>query len=1282
MKKLVPARVAVDIGGTFTDVAVEIETDAGRDFVTSKTTTTPSDPVVGALDGVRLALQQAEIEPAQVTTFIHGTTLATNALIERKGATVAVITTEGFRDILEIAYERRYNQYDLFLDKPDMLVPRERCFTVQERLNAAGEVLIPFDEASAEPLLAELDAAEVHSVAICLLHAYANPSHEQQLAQWLQQKRPHLSISLSSEVSPEAREYDRLCTTVANAYIRPLMQAYMGQLATALADEGFDCPIYIMTSSGGMTTVETAGRYPIRLVESGPSGGAILAAQVAADLDLERVISFDMGGTTAKLCLIDNGEPQTTRSFEIARAERFMKGSGLPVRIPVIEMIEIGAGGGSIARLDRLNRLTVGPDSAGSEPGPAGFGRGGTAATVTDSDVALGHIELDSFAEGRLRIDPALSAEAVQVAVGTQLGLSAQEAAFAITQIVDENMASAGRIHAVERGRELASRSMIAFGGNGPLHAARVAEKMDVSRIIIPNEPGVGSAIGFLFAPVSYEIVRSSYTTLDDFKFDAVNQLLRTMQTEALQIVEPGIPLLETGPQPLRETRTAFMRYRGQGHEIEVTIPNRDLTPADLPLLQEAYDRSYREQFHRSVPAFTVEILNWSVTVSGGQVAGKQVAGGKGAGEPVDDKIAEPIKTQSVYFGPEYGALDTPIYYRAMLGAGQMINGPALIVEAQTTTLLPPNYTMQVDGEGNLILERSAGEQSVNEERRANPEPRSADLKWQHDKPTNTVELQILWNRLLAVVEEQGQVLIRTAFSPIVRECGDISAGIFDVRGRMLAQAVTGTPGHINTMAEAVPAMIERFPIADMQPGDVYMTNNPWLASGHLNDFLLVQPVFKHGVVVGFTSCTSHLIDLGGRGMGPEGSDIYDEGLLIPPCKLVDQGTVNELLLEIVKANSREPIQNEGDVYALIACCEVGATRLLGMMDDFGLKRLDALADYIIDTSYRGTLDAIAQIPNGVYERTLMVDGYDFEITVAASLTITDDKMLLDFSGTSPCSKYGINVPLNYAVAYAVFGIRCLVASDIPNNAGSLAPFVVTAPKGCILNAQHPAPVAMRHTVGQLMPDVVFGCLHQAMPGQVPAEGASCMYDLPMRNVVNLQQDKSITHFATELTHNGGTGARPTKDGLSATAYPSGVWGSQVEITESTTPLLIHRRELRPDSGGAGQYRGGLGQILEITSAEDQPFLLFLSVERMIYPARGFAGGHDGAAGQIAYESGRCLSGKGEFEIPAGDRLIFQTPGGGGYGDPKKRDRALVKQDRQRGLISTEQAKVLYGLEE
>lgn len=542
-------------------------------------------------------------------------------------------------------------------------------------------------------------------------------------------------------------------------------------------------------------------------------------------------------------------------------------------------------------------------------------------------------------------------------------------------------------------------------------------------------------------------------------------------------------------------------------------------------------------------------------------------------------------------------------------------------------------------------------------------------------KPKSRAQLQVMWNRLLSIVEEQGQTLLRAAFSPIVRECGDISAGIFDCEGRMLAQAVTGTPGHINTMAAAVNELRARFPAREMRPGDIYMTNDPWLASGHLNDFLLVMPVIKDGGIVGYTSCTSHLVDLGGLGMGPEGSDVFDEGLLVPPCKVVSEGVPNQLLLEIIRANSREPIANEGDLFALIACCEAGARSLDAMMGDFGIKTLHELSSYIIETSRKGTLDAIIEIPNGVYRNRLRIDGYEKELELHASLSVSDDGMRVDFAGTSDCSKKGINVPLNYSAAYAVFALRCIVGPDIPNNAGSLAPFKVDGPKGCILNAQRPAPVAMRHAIGQLTPDLVLGCLHQAVPEKVPAEGASCMYDIPMRHAPEVAQ-MGGRKFAIEPVHNGGTGARPNADGLSATAYPSGVFGSQVEITESVAPVVVWRRELRPDSGGPGRFRGGLGQTIEVSSANGMPFSVFLSLERIKNPALGREGGKHGMPGRVRLK-GRTqdLPGKGELRLEGEDRLVFETPGGGGYGNPLDRLPEALGLDLASGLVTQEGAK-------
>ena len=1263
-------RLAVDIGGTFTDVAVEHDGACH----TGKVLTTPDDPVRAVLDGARLALSRAGLAPRDVGAVIHGTTLATNALIERRGATVGAIVTAGFRDILEIACERRYDQYDLYIEKPDTLVPRERVATVTERVSAAGQVLEPLDHNSVHRAVDALVAGGVESIAVCLLHSYVNPAHEQAVREAVERRAPGLPVSLSSEVSPEVREFDRLCTTVANACVKPLMAGYLGNLARGLEAGGFDCPLFLMTSGGGMTTLDTAMAFPVRLVESGPSGGAVLAARVARSRGCAQVLSFDMGGTTAKVCLIEEGEPRTSRAFEVGRAERFIKGSGLPVRIPVLEMIEIGAGGGSIASVDAHSRLRVGPRSASSDPGPACYGRGGEWATVTDADAVAGYLDPEAFAEGRLRLDLGLARRAVGREVGDRLRIGVSAGADGISQMVDEAMANAARMHAAEQGKSLGDCVMVAFGGNGPLHATRVAEKVGVGRIVVPPQPGAGSAVGFLSAPVSFEVVRSHYVRvatpaaqghrvpeprghsarMAEHDVAAVNALLDAMREEATAVVRAG-----AGDAPLVVTRTAFMRYRGQGHEIEVAIPEGALEAGQVACLVAAFETDYARLFGRIVPGMALEVMNWSVRVSTPSEAAPRAGDCAARGTP------EPTGTRTLTLGQAGEATVAACFRRADLVPGDTIAGPALIIEPQTTTFVSPRFEARIDTAGNIVMTR----REEAEGREAPPPDRRS-----------AIDYEVMWTRLQAVVEEQAQVLIRTAFSPIVRECGDISAGIFAPDGRMLAQAVTGTPGHINTMAAAVGLMLEHVPLDAMQPGDVYTTNDPWMASGHLNDVLLVAPVFDGGTPVALTACTSHLYDLGGLGMGPNGGDVHDEGLFIPPMKLVERGAVSAMLVRIFKANSRSPESNEGDLYALIACCEVGGRRLLEMMREFGLRDLDGLGAYVLDASNAAAKAAIAEVPNGVYRNRMVLDGYDFEIVLEATMQVSDDAIVTDFTGTSPCSRYGINVPLNYAAAYSVFGIRCVVGPDIPNNAGSLAPFVVSAPEGCILNAPFPAPVAMRHTIGQLTCDLVLGCLHQALPDRVPAEGASCMWDLPLRSAALSGLDPNATTFAIELTHNGGTGARPGADGLSATGWPSGVWGSQVEVTESTVPVRVRRRELIPDSGGAGRQRGGLGQIIELESSEGRPIEFFASLERMKYPARGRAGGAAGRLGRACLRSGPRLAGKGEHTIPEGDLLIFETPGGGGYGDPLERPAEAVAADVAKGLVSREAAERLYAV--
>jgi len=685
------ARIAVDIGGTFTDLVAE----RGERQWTRKVLTTPSAPEQAVLEGLQGLLADAALRPEDIGLIVHGTTLATNALIERKGARTAFLTTEGFRDSLELGTESRFEQYDLDLEKPPPLVPRGLRLPVAERMAADGAVLRPLDERSVREAAEVLRQRKVESVAIGLLHSYANPVHERRARELVREALPGLPVSISSEVSPEMREYERFTTTCANAYVQPLIAGYLARLEAEVRRAGFGCPLYLMISSGGLTTLDTGRAFPIRLVESGPAGGAIFARHVAARHGAQRVLSFDMGGTTAKVCLLDDLRPQTARVFEVARSYRFRKGSGMPVRIPVIEMVEIGAGGGSIARVDRMQRIGVGPDSAGADPGPACYARGGSAATVTDADLALGRIDPEAFAGGKLRLQPERARGALERAAAEgRLPMGAEEFAFAVAELVDEAMANAAQVHAVESGKTLEERTLIAFGGAAPLHVARVAEKLGIARIIIPPAAGVGSAVGFLRAPVSYEVARSLYVRLGQFAAGPLNALLRAMAAEAREIAARGAPGVR-----LAERRTAFARYVGQGHEIGIEVPPADLGAGDAPQLRKAFEAAYRTQYGRLIEGVDIEILTWTVTVSTPEET-------PGRAPPPPPHAASALGNRQVFDVGEARRLDHALYRRAELAAGAKLSGPAIIVEDSTSTVVAARYDAAIAGDGSIVLTR------------------------------------------------------------------------------------------------------------------------------------------------------------------------------------------------------------------------------------------------------------------------------------------------------------------------------------------------------------------------------------------------------------------------------------------------------------------------------------------------------------------------------------------------------------------------------------------------
>jgi len=684
------ARLAVDIGGTFTDIVLE----ARNRRWTGKVLTTPRAPEEAVVGAVQEILAQAEIAPQSLSIFILGTTLATNALIERKGARTALITTEGFRDLVEIGWEHRFAQYDIFLDKPAPLVPRHLRLPVPERVDAKGRVLLPLDEAAVEALVPTLQQEKIESVAIAFLQSFTNTEHERRARDVLKRALPDLWITLSSDVCPEIREYERISTTCANAYVQPVMAGYLNRLETRLHAMGIVCPAFLMTSGGALCTLAMGAAEPVRLVESGPAGGAILARTVAESCGTERALSFDMGGTTAKICFIDDYEPEISRSFEFGRMYRFMKGSGLPIRIPVIEMVEIGAGGGSIARVDDLERVQVGPDSAGSEPGPACYGRGGDRATVTDADCAMGLLDPQRFAGGRVALQSTRAEAAVMRDVAKPLKVDAALGALAITEIVTENMANAARVHAMELGKTVENYTVIAFGGAAPLHAARLADKLGVARVVIPVGASVGSALGFLTAPVAFQAVRSWYQRVATLDTAHANRLLDEMTEQATVVVRAA-----AAKAVLTNTRIAYMRYAGQGHEIAVTLPAGRLAAKDAARLKHSFDAAYRVLYGRTVPNMDVEIMSWSVTVSTKvkRAPRARTLSRKTATAAAKRRLFEPKLAQW---------RSAPVYERAALTPGARIGGPALIVEDQTTIVVTADFDASVNSVGHVVLDK------------------------------------------------------------------------------------------------------------------------------------------------------------------------------------------------------------------------------------------------------------------------------------------------------------------------------------------------------------------------------------------------------------------------------------------------------------------------------------------------------------------------------------------------------------------------------------------------
>jgi N-methylhydantoinase A len=687
-------RVGADIGGTFTDVVLE----AGSIQHSIKVLTNYSEPEAAIIEGLLKVSGKSAIAVEHIDQLIHGTTLATNALIERRGARTAFITTRGFRDVIEMRTEGRFEQYDLNLSLPPPLVSREHRYVVEGRIAASGRELVPLDESTLIEIADQISRLDYESIAIGFIHSYVNDTHEQRAREILAGRLPNLSISISSEVSPQMREFERFNTVCANAFVKPLMASYLGRLVESLKSVGADCPVFMIHSGGGLISIDSAIEFPVRLLESGPAGGAIYAADYAARYGLDRVLSYDMGGTTAKICLIEDRTPRTARTFEVARTYRFKKGSGMPISIPVIEMVEIGAGGGSIGWVDELHQIRVGPESAGSEPGPACYDLGGTNPTITDADLLLGRLDKDNFAGGDMRLSIDKAALTLETNIGKKLEMDAETTAIGICEVVDENMANAARVHAVESGKELAGFTMIAFGGAAPLHACRLCEKLDIEALLVPPGAGVGSAIGFLRAPFGFEAVRGAYLKLSQFDAGWTNRLIKDLGDEAERFARAGTP-----DGDLKREIKAYMRYAGQGWEIVVRLPNREFGMDDGNQIRRLFEDEYIRLFGRALDGLDIEIMNWSVQASS-PLADVQLVPRLSARSSLQSD-----SKRNIFDAKQQSMIEASVFDREQMVAGDQVIGPAIIVENETTTIVTSEFEAIMQSDRCLLVQRKMG---------------------------------------------------------------------------------------------------------------------------------------------------------------------------------------------------------------------------------------------------------------------------------------------------------------------------------------------------------------------------------------------------------------------------------------------------------------------------------------------------------------------------------------------------------------------------------------------
>ncbi len=1246
-------RVGIDTGGTFTDlVALDDQTGEIR---TVKVASTPKEPAQAPL----AALRQSDLAPDEIGRIVLGTTIATNARLQKKGATVLYVGTEGVQDVPIIGLIARKEAYNPAWEKPSAGVLRRHVFGIRERVDHKGNVLIALADAELARLgdwvAGWLEAAPDTdwAVAVNLLFSYVDPRHEEAIGAYLSGRFPDLPVSLSHHVCPIWREYQRSATVITDAFIKRIIDRFVGRLSADLGDAGIDAPLSLMKSNGGHVQAESAGDVPVQLLLSGLAGGVIAGARFARDHADGNGVTLDMGGTSCDVGLITDGAFGSTTEYEVEW--------GVPVSALFIDYTTIGAGGGSIAYVDVGGLLRVGPRSAGADPGPACYGRGGTEPTVTDANVVLGRLDPDYFLGGEMRLDAARAHEAVG-GLGKELGLTAVETARAILETAAENMADAIRLMTVERGIDHRDYALIAFGGAGPLHAVDVAAPLDMRKVVVPPHPGLCSALGTLLTDLRVDRARTVNHRSDTVDLAALNGQLETLAHEAVaELKRDGL----AGDA----TVTGFlnMRYMGQNFGELVQLDTLSLDEAAFARALEGLHRQHEELYGYALRDKVAELTEVRVIARGEEQTDARLrAPATGSGEPHAHR--------AVYFD-DAEPLETPVYRRAALAAGATIAGPAIIDEMDSTTLVPPQSTVEIGADGSLIVSLPQAAAAVGTGRLA-PEQ-------------DPVTLTVVNNALGNICDEMESAMVRTAYSPIFSESRDFSCCLFDRQLRMVGQAEMN-PAIICAGLHTVPLCVKEMD-DPIEPGDVIVHNDPYRGQCHMPEHLLMKPVFVGDTLVGYAANIAHIAEIGGMAVGSFAStatEVFQEGLRLPPVKLISRGEYVKDVWRIALANHRTPNTTWGDFHAMIGSLNTAEQRLSALVERLGIETFERICDALVDHAEQWMRSEIGKLPNGIYKAEdyfeddgVTAERYYFRPTVH----IRDEEIVVDLSESDKQARGPINVTyVATAAAGCTAVLQTLCARDVPLNSGCFKPLRVVAPPGTVANPVFPAPSVAGNTEGQ--PRIIAAvqqALAKAVPEMVSAAEGGTACNLLLGGI-HPDTGDYWTHYQLE---GGGWGGRLGKDGNTALccAHASTIRATPIEVFETRFPLRVLKYEIRPDSGGAGKWRGGLGCWRQFEVVADEVSVSALT-DRITEGPFGLMSGQPGAptgffvkrVGDDDFRTFKEVFGTVSptkfvnIALHRGDQILVRVPGGGGWGDPKERDDDAIREDLLDGFVTPE----------